>query len=146
MAQLAPVVTLAATGASIYAQSQEAQRRKKNAQVQQQNTQAQQEAQQQVLAVQATQDASERKRALDRSIAAARARLAAGGVNPDQGSGAALTAGLRATATEAQAADDATYGARLAAGRKSLLDQDASLTNWVRAGQGLGRAMKSLLD
>ncbi|HEY8612088.1 MAG TPA: hypothetical protein VIL69_12435 [Roseomonas sp.] len=146
MAQLAPVVTLAATGASIYAQSQDAKRQKKNAQIQQQNAQAQQEAQQQVLAVQATQNAAERQRALDRSIASARARLAAGGVNPDQGSGAALTAGLRTVAREAQDTDDATYAARLSAGRKSLLDQDSSLTNWVRAGQGLGRVVKSLLD
>jgi small-conductance mechanosensitive channel len=146
MAQLAPVVTLAATGASIYAQSQEAARQKKNAQVQQQNAQVQQDAQQQVLAAQATQNAGERRRSLERSIASARARLAAGGVNPDQGSGAALAAGLRGAAQEAQAADDATYAARLSAGRKSLLDQDSSLTNWVRAGQGLGRAVKSLLD
>ncbi|MBB5692260.1 hypothetical protein [Muricoccus pecuniae] len=146
MAQLAPVVTLAATGASIYATSQEAKRQKKNAQIQQQNAQAQQEVQQQVLAIQAAQDTAERRRALDRSIASARARLAAGGVNPDQGSAAALTAGLRATAQGAQQADDATYAARLSAGRKSLLDQDSSLTNWVRAGQGLGRAMKNLLD
>ncbi|SHJ84083.1 hypothetical protein SAMN02745194_03509 [Roseomonas rosea] len=146
MAQLAPVVTLAATGASIYAQGQEAKRQKKNAQIQQQNAQIQQEAQQQVLAVQAAQDTAERQRALGRSIASARARLAAGGVNPDQGSGAALTAGLRTAAREAQNADDATYAARLSAGRKSLLDQDASLTNWVRAGQGLGRVVKSLLD
>ena len=146
MAQLAPVVTLAATGASIYAQSQEAARQKKNAQVQQQNAQVQQDAQQQGVAAQATQNAGERRRSLERSIASARARLAAGGVNPDQGSGAALAAGLRGAAQEAQAADDATYAARLSAGRKSLLDQDSSLTNWVRAGQGLGRAVKSLLD
>ncbi|WP_458093839.1 hypothetical protein [Roseomonas sp. WA12] len=146
MAQLAPVVTLAATGASIYAQSQEAKRQKKNAQVQQRNALVQQDAQQQVLAVQATQDAAERQRVLDRSIASSRARLAAGGVNPDEGSGAAMAAGLRAAAREAQGTDDAVYAARLTAGRKSLLDQDASLTNWVRAGQGLGRIVKSLLD
>jgi hypothetical protein len=146
MAQLAPVVTLAATGASIYAQSQEAKRQKKNAQVQQRNALAQQEAQQQVLAVQATQDAAERQRVLDRSIASSRARLAAGGVNPDEGSGAAMAAGLRAAARAAQGTDDAVYAARLTAGRKSLLDQDASLTNWVRAGQGLGRVVKSLPD
>lgn len=146
MAQLAPIVTLAATGASIYAQSQEAKRQKKNAQIQQQNAQVQQDAQQQVLAVQATQNAAERQRALERSIASSRARLAAGGVNPDEGSGAAMAAGLRTAAQEAQGADDAVYAARLTAGRKSLLDQDASLTNWVRAGQGLGRVVKSLLD
>ena len=146
MAQLAPVVTLAATGASIYAQSQEAKRQKKNAQVQQQNAQVQQDMQQQVLAAQATQNAAERQRSLDRSIASARARLAAGGVNPDEGSGAAMAAGLRTVAQEAQGADDAVYAARLAAGRKSLLDQDASLTKWVQAGHGLGRVVKSLLD
>ena len=48
MAQLAPIVTLAATGASIYAQSQEAGRQKKNARIQQANAVVQQEAQQQV--------------------------------------------------------------------------------------------------
>jgi len=146
MAQLAPIVTLAATGATIYAQSQEAKRQKKNAQIQRENTQVQQEAQQQVLAVQAAQDTAERQRALERSVAAARARLAAGGVNPNEGSAAALTEGLRSAAREAQGADDAVYAARLTAGRKSLLDHDTSLTNWVRAGQGLSRITRSLLD
>jgi len=146
MAQLAPIVTLAATGASIYAQSAEAKRQKKNAQIQQQNAQLQQEAQQQVLAVQATQDTAQRQRALERSVASARARLAAGGINPGEGSAAALANGLRSAAREAQDADDATYAARLSAGRKSLLDQDSSLRNWVQAGQGVGRVVKSLLD
>jgi hypothetical protein len=146
MAQLAPIVTLAATGASIYSQTQEAKRQKKNAQIQQQNAQVQQAAQQQILAAQAAQDTAERQRALDRSIASARARLAAGGVNPNEGSAAALTIGLQTAAQQAQNADDVTYAAKLAAGRKSLLDQDSSLTDWVRAGQGLGRVVKSLLD
>jgi hypothetical protein len=146
MAQLAPIVTLAATGASIYAQSEEAKRQKKNAQVQQQNSLVQQEAQQQILAAQAAQDTAERQRALERSVGSVRARLAAGGVNPGEGSAAALTAGLRTAAREAQGADDVTYAARLTAGRKSLLDQDSSLKNWVQAGQGVGRVVKSLLD
>jgi hypothetical protein len=146
MAQLAPIVTLAATGASIYSQTQEAKRQKKNAQIQQQNAQVQRAAQQQILAAQAAQDTAERQRALDRSIASARARSAAGGVNPNEGSAAALTTGLQTAAQQAQNADDVTYAAKLAAGRKSLLDQDSSLTDWVRAGQGLGRVVKSLLD
>ncbi|MBP0491678.1 hypothetical protein [Roseomonas indoligenes] len=146
MAQLAPVVTLAATGASIYSQMETAKRQKKNAQAQQQNAQVQQAAQEQVLAAQAAQDTAERQRALDRTIASSRARLAAGGVNPDEGSGAAMAAGLRGAAAAAQGTNDAVYAARLSANRKSLLDGDSSLNNWVRAGQGLGRAVKSLLD
>ncbi|MFC0385244.1 hypothetical protein [Muricoccus vinaceus] len=146
MAQLAPIVTLAATGASIYAQTQEAERQKKNARTQQENAAAQQAAQRQVLAVQAAQDTAERQAALERGIASARARLAAGGVNPNDGSAAALTEGLRSTAAAAQASDDATYAARLTAGRRSLLNQDSSILNWARAGQGLGRVARSLLD
>lgn len=146
MAQLAPIVTLAATGASIYAQTQEAARQKKNARTQQANALVQQESQQQILAAQATQDTTERQAALDRGIATARARLAAGGVNPNEGSAEALTAGLRSTAATAQGTDDATYSARLMAGRKSLLDHDASMLSWARAGQGLGRVATSLLD
>lgn len=146
MAQLAPIVTLAATGASIYAQSQEAGRQKKNARIQQANAIVQQEAQQQVLAAQASQSAAERQAALDRGIASARARLAAGGVNPNEGSAAALTDGLRSTAAAEQGSDDVTYAARIRAGRKSLLDQDSSTLTWARAGQGLGRVARSLLD
>ena len=146
MAQLAPIVTLAATGASLYAQTQEASRQKKNARIQQENAAAQQAAQQQVLAVQAAQDTAERQAALERGIASARARLAAGGVNPNDGSAAALTEGLRSTAAAEQRSDDATYAARLTAGRKSLLNQDSSILNWARAGQGLGRVARNLLD
>jgi len=146
MAQLAPIVTLAATGASIYAQTQEASRQKKNARIQQANVQLQQDAQQQILAAQAAQDTAERQAALDRGIASARARLAAGGVNPNEGSAAALTQGLRSTAAAAQGTDDAVYSARLMAGRKSLLDHDSSMLTWARAGQGLGRVATSLLD
>ena len=146
MAQLAPVVTLAATGASIYAQSQQAARQKKNAQAQQANALQQQQAQQQILTVQAAQNTAERQAQLERSIASARARLAAGGVDPNDGSSAALVAGLRSTAAAEQNSDDATYAARLTAGRKSLLDQDASMTSWARAAQGLGRVATSLLD
>jgi len=146
MAQLLPVVTLAATGASIYAQTQAASRAKKNAEATHQNAAVQQETQRTVLEAQARQSAAERARGLDRTLAAARARLAAGGVDPDEGSGAAMAAGLRAAAREAQDTDDTVYAARLSANRRSLLDQDTSLTNWVRAGQGLGRVVKSLLD
>ncbi|WP_338664033.1 hypothetical protein VQH23_02470 [Pararoseomonas sp. SCSIO 73927] len=146
MAQLAPVVTLAATGASIYSQMEAAKRQKKNAQIQQANAQVQQQAQEEVLAAQAAQNSVERQRALDRTIASSRARLAAGGVSPNEGSGAAMAAGLRAAAAEAQGADDTVYAARLSANRRSLLDGDTSLNNWVRAGQGLGRVVKSLLD
>ena len=145
MAQLAPIVTLAATGASLYAQSQQAARTKKNAQAQQQNTQLQQETQQQILAAQAQQDNAERQRTLDKSLASARARLAAGGTNPNEGSAAALASGLRSAAEEEKASSDAVYAARLAAGRKSLLDQDSSLNNWVQAGRSLGRTVTSLL-
>ncbi|MBP0446649.1 hypothetical protein J8J14_17885 [Roseomonas sp. SSH11] len=146
MAQLAPVVTLAATGASIYSQVTEAQRQKRNAAIQQQNTLLRQEAQEQILGAQSAQARAERQRALERGIAAARTRLAAGGVNPEDGSGAAFSAGLRSAARQAQEADDATYSARLTANRRSLLDQDGSARNWVSAGRSLGGAVKSLLD
>jgi hypothetical protein len=146
MAQLAPIVTLAATGASLYSAQQQAKRQKANSRIQQENVQAQQEAQQQLLATQAAADNAQRQRALTRTVASARARLGAAGVNPNEGSAAALTQGLHSAAAQAQEEDDATYAARLIGGRRSLLAADTSLQSWVSAGQGLGRAIKSLID
>ena len=80
------------------------------------------------------------------TLAASRARLAAGGVQPDEGSAAALTAGLRGDAAAAQSDQAAVFNARLAAGRRSLLNDDGSLTPWLRAGATFSGALHNLLD
>ncbi|MBR0677057.1 hypothetical protein GXW77_12800, partial [Roseomonas alkaliterrae] len=63
-----------------------------------------------------------------------------------EGSAAALAAGLRQDAAQDAREDAAITGARLAAGRRSLLAPDGSLNSFLRAGQSLGGAVRSLLD
>ncbi|MFL1463126.1 hypothetical protein ACI6QG_13035 [Roseococcus sp. DSY-14] len=146
MGALTSLATLAGAGASLYAASrtQQAQQAQNRAQVQ--LAQQQQQAQQGQLALQ--QEAERRARAeqLARTIAAARARLGAGGVAAGEGSGAALEAGLRADAAAGQQDSDEMFRARLASGRASLLNPDMSLTNALRAVPTFGTAIRSLLD
>ncbi|WP_426959270.1 hypothetical protein [Muricoccus radiodurans] len=157
MAALAPIATIAATGVSLYAANEQRNAQKKAARVQQENAQirvenqqAAQEQQQQVLAAQAAADNAQRQRALARSVASARARLGASGINPNTGSAAALTEGLRTASAVAQNEDDAVYAARMANGRRSLLVADptyaSTLQAWARAGQSTATALKSLLS
>lgn len=146
MAQLAPIATLIGTGASLYGTVRQGQ-----AQAAQSKAQAEQEAaslaaRQQQIATQQEVDARERADRLERTLASTRARLAASGVSPDQGSAAAIATGLQQDAAEAQQSSSDAYGARLAAGRASLLNPDGSLTTWLRAGNSFGGALRSLLE
>ncbi|MCI0752447.1 hypothetical protein [Teichococcus vastitatis] len=146
MAQLAPIATLVGTGASLYGTVRQGQAQAAQAKAQQQQEAANLAARQQQLAAAQQADARGRQDQLDRTMASTRARLAASGVNPDQGSAGAITAGLQQDAAEAAATSGDTYAARMAAGRSSLLNSDGSLTTWLRAGNSFGGAIRSLLD
>ena len=145
MAQLASLASLAGTGLAVYGQVRQGQQQKATARAQEENLRAQQAAQQEQVAAQSAANERERQDRLARTIASARARLAAGGVAPDEGSAAALTAGLKRDAAQDAAEDAAVTSARLAAGRRSLLTPDGSLNAFLRAGQTLGGAMRNLL-
>lgn len=146
MAQLASIASLAGTGLAVYGQVRQGQQQQANARAQQENIRLQQAAREEQATAQAAANERERQQRLARTIAAARARAAAGGVAPDEGSLAALTAGLRRDAAQDSAEDAAVTGARLAAGRRSLLAPDGSLNAFLRAGQSLGGAVRNLLD
>jgi hypothetical protein len=146
MAQLASIASLVGTGLAVYGQVRQGQQQQATSRAQQENLRAQQAAQQDQVAVQAAVEDRKRRDSLARTIASARARLAAGGVAPDEGSAAALTAGLKRDAAQDAAEDAAVTNARLAAGRRSLLTPDGSLNSFLRAGQTLGGAVRNLLD
>jgi multidrug efflux pump subunit AcrA (membrane-fusion protein) len=146
MAQIAPIATLLGAGASLYATARQAQAQSAQTRVQADTARAQNEARTQQAAVQQAAEQRARDARLAGTIASARARLAAGGVQPDEGSAAALTTGLERDAAAAQADSDALFGARLAAGRRSLLNDDGSLTPWLRAGATFGSTVRNLLD
>lgn len=146
MAQLASIASLAGTGLAVYGQVRQGQQQQASARAQQENLREQQAAQQRQLAAQAAANERERQDRLARTIASARARLAAGGVAPDEGSAAALAAGLKRDAAQDAAEEAAVTSARLAAGRRSLLAPDGSLNAFLRAGQSLGGVVRNLLD
>jgi hypothetical protein len=146
MAQIAPIATLVGAGASLYATARQAQAQKSQARQQVESAQAQNDARTEQAAAQQAAEQRAREARLAGTIAAARARLAAGGVQPDEGSSAALTSGLQRDAAAAQADSDAVFAARISAGRRSLLNDDGSLTPWLRAGQTFGTALRNLLD
>ncbi|MCX7685311.1 MAG: hypothetical protein N2Z67_08595 [Acetobacteraceae bacterium] len=142
MAQLASLATLIGAGASIYGNIRQGQAMRAQAAA----ARAAAEERNRQLAIQNEAEARARRETLARTIAATRARLAAGGVRADEGSGAALIAGLAADAAAAQNESDALFRSRLAAGRRSLLQPDLSFVPFVRAGQTFGAALRSLLD
>ena len=146
MAQIATIANLALTGAAIYGQVQQQKQRKAETQAHQDIQRQQQMAQQQVLTTQDAAQQRNRQEILARTIAATRARLAAGGVSPDEGSAAALTAGLRADAAQDQAESTDLLQARFAAGRPSLLTPDGGFQSFIRASQSFGSMTRSLLD
>ncbi len=146
MAQLASLATLIGTGAAIYGQVRQGQIQQSTARAQAQLAQQRINAQQQQVQAQAAASADKRQRDLARTLATTRARLAASGVSPDEGSAAALTSGLQQDAAAAQAGEDSVYNARLAEGRQSLLRPDGSFTSFLRAGLGVGGVARSLLD
>lgn len=145
MAQLASLATLIGTGASIYgnvraAQDQAKARKAQNAAIAAQNAERAKQ-----LRIEAEASARTRQEALARTLAAARARLAAGGVRPDEGSAAALAAGLRRDAASDLTEQDALLHSRLAQGRRSLLNTDGTLTAFLRSGQSFGTALRNLI-
>lgn len=145
MAQLASLATLIGAGASIYgnvraAQDQAKARKAQNAAIAAQNAERAKQ-----LRIEAEADARSRQEALARTIAAARARLAAGGISPNEGSAAALAAGLQSDAAATASEQDALLQSRLAQGRRSLLNSDGTLTAFLRSGQTFGTAVRSLL-
>ncbi len=146
MGALTSLATLAGAGASLYAASRAQQAQQEQQRAQLRLGQQQQQAQQEQLALQQQAERRARAEQLSRTIAAARARLAAGGVAADDGSGAALEAGLRADAAAGQQDSDELFRARLTSGRASLLNPDMSLTNALRAVPTFGSAIRSLLD
>lgn len=146
MAQLASLASLVGTGLAAYGQVRQGQQQRSAARAQGENVRQQQAAQQQQADAQLAARDRERQATLARTIASARARLAAGGVAPDEGSAAALAAGLTSDAAQGAAEDAAITSARLAAGRRSLLTPDGSVNAFLRAGQTLGGAVRNLLD
>lgn len=146
MAALTSIASLVGAGASLYAQQQQIQRGNQAQRAQVDIAQAQEAQRQQQLALAQAAERRARQEQVARTVASARARLASGGVSPDDGSGAALTAGLRADAAASQADSDALFRARLASGRASLLNQDGSLVPLLRAVPTFGNALRNLLD
>jgi vacuolar-type H+-ATPase subunit E/Vma4 len=177
MAQLATVATIAASAANVvqgFSQSRASSQNRSAAAQQQQERQLEQQQQEQLqqedrrrrqaaenaqLQAQSAERARQRQVLLEKTVASTRARLAASGTSPDEGSGAALIGGLRKDAADAQAAEDQQLGARIAenddlparmsAGRRSLIDESGNLTGFTRAVRSvasLGSGLRSLLD
>jgi hypothetical protein len=146
MAQIAPIATVLGAGASIYGMQRQAQVQAAQARQQVAQATAQNDLRSQQLAAQQATEQRQRDARLAGTLAATRARLAAGGVQPDEGSATALAAGLRRDAAAAQSDQLALFSARLAAGRRSLLNDDGSLTPWLRSGATAAGALRSLLD
>jgi len=146
MAALASIATLVGAGATLYGNIRQAQYAQAASRAQAQVAQQQEQARQQVLKQQQQEAALARSQALARTIASTRARMAAGGRAPDEGSAGAVIAGLKQDAAAAQDADDATFRARLAQGRSSLLNPDGTLTALLQSGRSFGYFARSLLD
>ncbi|MGG5887988.1 hypothetical protein ACLF3G_12690 [Falsiroseomonas sp. HC035] len=146
MAQLAPIATAIGAGASIYGSVQQAQTQSASAKAQANAAREQEAARVAQASVQQSVDARAREQRLAGTLASTRARLAAGGISADEGSAAALTAGLERDAAAAQSDSDQVFAARISAGRRSLLNNDGSLTSWLRAGSTFGTSLRNLLD
>jgi hypothetical protein len=139
MAQIATIASLALAGVAMQNQA-------KTRKVETRAREAQQAAQQQYSASQQAAQQRARQDVLARSIAASRARFAAGGVSPDEGSAAALIAGMRADAAQTDAESADLLRMRLAAGRPSLLNDNGDFQGFVRATQSFGAITRNLLD
>lgn len=146
MGALSSLATIAGTGASLYATAQQARAQQSMQRAQAQQAQRQQQVQLDQLAQQSQAERRARAEALARTIASARARAASGGVSADDGSAAAVTAGLRADAAAGQRDSDAMFRLRMTSGRASLLNPDMTLTTALRALPTIGGAVRSLLD
>lgn len=143
MAQLVPVASLLTGVAGLVAAQKQAQAQRR----QQADLQANREAQ-----LQLSNDEAQRQRRalLARTIASTRARLAAGGVSTGEGSGAALLSGLEEEAAAREAASEQQFALRVAAGRRSLLDEQLNLSPFIRMGSqlatGFSSSFRSLLN
>jgi hypothetical protein len=135
MAQIASIASFALAGASMQNQ---AKNRKVEARAR--------GAQQQYIASQQAAQQRARQDILARSIAATRARFAASGVSPDEGSASALLAGMRADAAQTDSESADLLRQRLAAGRPSLLNANGDFQGFVRATQSFGSIARNLLD
>ncbi len=146
MAQLAPVATLVGTGLSLYSTVNQAQRQQSNARAQAEQAAVQEQARLQTAAVQGAANARSRQELLARTVASTRARMAASGLSPNEGSATAVTEGLRQDALQDEEENASLSAARLSAGRRSLLNTDGSLTTWLRAGTSFAGTARSLLN
>lgn len=146
MAALASLATIASTGIGLYAQNRSQQQARAGQQAQLEIQRQQDVSRQQQLVVQQQADNRGRAERLARTVAATRARLAAGGLSANDGSAAAVQEGLAADAAAGQSDSDEALRARLASGRASLLNPDGSLTSFLRALPSFGNAVRSLLD
>lgn len=146
MGALTSIATVLGAGATIYGHVRQAQAQTAANRAQAQIGATQEAAQQRALLAQAQEAALQRQTVLAHTVASARARLAAAGVSPDDGSAAAVTGGLAGEAAAAQGADEATLRARLASGRSSLLAPDGTVTALLSSGRGFGVIARNLLD
>ena len=146
MGALAFLVPMAAAGATIAARQMQAQQSRASSVAQVQVQQQQEVAQQRVVQAQQAAQVLQNRQQLARSLASARARAGAAGVQPDAGSAAALGAGLVQDAVDAQGASNDVFTARLAAGRASLLQPDGSMTALLRSGRQLGSLGSSTIN
>jgi len=145
MGALTSLATIAAAGATTLGGVRQADAQRQTQRAQAELAQQQEQARQQELLVQRERDSADRAQSLSRTVAAARTRLAAGGIAPDEGSAAALTTGLNEAAAAAEGSSDEAFRARLARGRASLLAPDGTVTAFLQAGRSLGQAARSLL-
>ncbi|WP_439579035.1 hypothetical protein [Elioraea sp.] len=143
MAQLVPVASLLTGVVGLVGAQKQAQAQRR----QQEDLQANREAQLRLANEESTR---QRRAVLARTIASTRARLAAGGVPADEGSGAALLSSLEDEGQMREAADDRQFALRIAAGRRSLLDEQLNLTPFIRVGSqlatGFSSSFRSLLN
>jgi len=146
MGALTSIASLVGAGATIYGSVRSAQQAKANNRAQVEVSQAQEQSRQQELIADRAAQTRERQAALARTIATARARLAAGGLSPDDGSAAAITGGLAQQVAAAEGESDAELRARLARGRTSLLQPDGTFTAALSGVRPLGSAVRGLLD
>lgn len=146
MAAIGSLATLASAGVGLYTQTRAAQQTAKTQRAQAGISQQQEVARQEQLTLQQQADQRTRGEQVARTVASARARLAAGGLSANEGSAATVTEGLRADAAAGQADSDAIFRARLSSGRASLLNPDGSLTSVLRAVPTFGNALRNLLD
>jgi hypothetical protein len=143
MAQLVPVASLLTGVAGLVGAQKQAQAQRR----QQADLQANREAQLQLANDEA---ARQRREMLARTIASTRARLAAGGVSAGDGSAAALLSGLEEEVEAREAASERQFALRVAAGRRSLLDEQLNLSPFIRVGSqlatGFSSSFRSLLN